>query len=262
MILRGLERLDSHYQNEYSYKLGWRYFSYHLVMAKTVFPVEALIASNKSSSGASSDSWASTENLSLAMSPDTMDVIDTYSGISNHLLLLINDITGLKKHVPFTATGLHGIRREEEQIFMENIERIHQGLTSLQQNIPGFINNTAPEWVENIRKTAESTRLAALILLQETLNPSLSNSISKFTQKNSSPFFSSILDDDKRTSYIKLILGLVGEVIHEGPLPISWPLWPLFIAGCCAEYEIDRISVMKLFETALKKSNIGVSATF
>jgi len=261
MIIRRRERSDSHYQNDYSYRLGWRYFGYHLVIAKTVFPVEALIAPIESSSNLSAYSWTSTENLSLIMSPNTLDVIDIYSGISNRLLLLVNEITELKKHRAFSSTPLHGARREEEGVLMEDIKCIHSSLVSLQQNIPSFINITAPGWVENIRKTAESTRLAALILLHETLRLTLFNNISTCAEKNLLQVLGSILDDNN-ISYIRLILSLVKEVVNEGPLSVSWPLWPLFIAGCCAKDEIDKISVIALFETALEKSSIGVSAIF
>ena len=212
MILRRCQGLDDDYGNKYAYRLGWRYFVYHLVIAKTVFPVEALMASNESSYDTSAhSSWTSTENLSLAVSPDTMDVIDTYSGISNRLLLLINEITELKRHTALSSAGPRGAGREEEVILLKNVRRIHQSLCSLQQTVPGFIEVTAPEWVDDIRKTAEATRLAALILLHESLRPSLFVNDTTSARKHFSSVHDSICGDNDKINYIQSILSLVGE---------------------------------------------------
>ena len=203
-------------------------------------------------------SWSSTENLSLTMPLDKMDVIDAYSGMSNRLLLLINEITEIKKQIAFCSGGLHGNRRGEKVILLENIRRIHQSLSSLQQTIPDFIQMTAPGWIESMRKTAEATRLAALLFLHETVRPTFFKNTSKSSHNQFSSACNSILADNNVSIYIKSILNLVQEVINGGPLSVSWPLWPLFIASCCTEDETDRIFILKLFNSALEKSNLGV----
>jgi regulator of replication initiation timing len=187
-----------------------------------------------------------------------MDIIDTYSNISNRLLLLINEITELKTRAESGLTSSHSTGLEADNL-QESVERIHQSLLNLQQIVPDFIQVTSPEWVENMQRSAEAARLAALILLHESLRPSLFSNRSPLPHPAFSTASDSVLDDNDKGVYIKAILDLVRDIMNYGPLPVSWPLWSLFIAGCCAADEVDRITVLRLFETALKKSNFGVS---
>lgn len=252
-------------------------------MTKTTFLVEEVLPSKVSTSASnikhlqsqdtsytkkssclddSHRSWTSTENLALTMCPDTLDVIDTYSGLSNSLLLLISEITDVKQEMLCVSRKALSVRRAGETVLLVKAKRIKDSLLNLQQFVPASVASTDPRFGANLKRTAEAYRLAALILLHESLSVPASISTAVPTPRDnlpaSVPRDSAVLDINDKTAYIQSVLTLVGEVLTQGAPNCSWPLWPLFIASCCAESEADKIVALNLFEMAQQKMKIGV----
>ncbi|RFU34135.1 hypothetical protein B7463_g2228, partial [Scytalidium lignicola] len=272
MVQRHLEQSEARYQNDYSYRLGSRYFSYHLVIAKTALPIEEIMSTGTSvftfqpssprsrdtscvSSKISDYSWASTENLLLTMCEDTLYIIDPYSGVSNKLLLLINETANLKRE---TLHGFHQSQPSEsgyDQVALkERVSRINRSLLDLQQHPSNCIATSDPDFAKRLQLVAEVHRLAALILLHEsyTLSPgpgTTDHVASRYTDDNS------ILNSNDKRGFIQEVLNLVSDFLSlPGLLNISWPLWPLFIAGCSTTDDANRIVVMELFEIAQRRT--------
>ncbi len=286
VILRQLGLSDTNYQYDYTYRMFCRYFVYHLVIAKTIFPAEEVLSphtftpdpapSNSDSpsysfSNSSKNSWTSTENLALIMCEETLNIIDPYSGLSNRLLLLVNDISDLKQEV-YATSQLPDLatKRNHWAVLTIKFERMNTSLSNLQQYVSPSISDSDPVEAKNQENTAEAARLATLLLLNESYSaiswgpsheksPSSNSSPASVTPLQGSRFFSI---DHKRT-YTQNILNLIADILSHMPmLTVYWPLWPLFVASCCVDSDQDRIMVMDLFETAMSKSNKGVRKYF
>jgi hypothetical protein len=157
--------------------------AYHLVIAKTTFMVENVIrtiptsqtvpmiefcSNSELKADIKCQSWTTTANLKSTMPDGSLDEIDPYSGLSNKLLLLINEIVDVKRQIAQkTPLQQSGVIRTE-------LLRIHTALMVLQQEVPGWISATNPDLAVNLKQTAEANRLAALILLCESFPPSAS----------------------------------------------------------------------------------------
>ncbi|MCJ1379578.1 hypothetical protein MMC17_002680 [Xylographa soralifera] len=251
-------------------------------MAKTTFFVEDIVPTKISTStlitecaeseeafrtnGSTSiddlhQSWTSTKNLALFMCPDTLNNVDTYSGLSNCLLLYINEITDLKQEMLCSSRMPVSVSRMGEEILLTKAKRIKDSLSNLQQFVPGSVAASDPQFGQNLQRTAEAYRLAAMILLHESVSasPSVSKVVppSKADSHAYLPLGSAVLDVDDKIAYIRSILTLVGQVLTQDAPNCSWPLWPLFIASCCAKTEEDKITALKLFETAQQKIKLG-----
>ena len=268
------------------YRLGCRYFTCHLVMAKTTFLVEDVVPSTISAStmitkhtepqepsrtneSASIEdlhlSWTSTKNLALVLCPDTLNNVDTYSGLSNRLLLLINDITDLKQEMLYSSRMSTSVYRTGEEMLLTKAKQIKDGLSNLQQFVPSSVAASDPNFGVSLKRTAEAYRLAALILLHESLSdsPSFSAVVRAPKADPQAHLFlgSAVLHVDDKIAYIRSVLTLVGKVLTQDAPNCSWPLWPLFIASCCAQTETDKITALNLFEKAGQKIKLGVCPT-
>ncbi|KAI9846611.1 MAG: hypothetical protein M1837_003852 [Sclerophora amabilis] len=271
-----------------------RYFAYHFVMAKTAFRVEDMVhtplpispspstLSDTSSeafylpkaspsgrlglpqstnvqsmrdSNGSPDFGSSTDFLSLSMSIDSLDEIDPYKGFSNALLLLINDVADLAQQ-PLTSNPAG----EEEAILLQaRVDRLRTSLGSLKQFPPSqggkggkngaAVQTTIPRHV--LITTAEAYRLATLVFLHETCSPSSSSAIAT----DSHPLPS--LDQGEKTACLKKILSLLDKDQEDMNRTATFPLWPLFIAGCCTKDEGDRNVVLRMFLEAESHKRFG-----
>ena len=268
------------------YRLGCRYFTCHLVMAKTTFLVEVVMPSTISTSTLAAEhvesqeafrtnksasvndlhqSWTSTKNLALVMCPDTMNNVDMYSGLSNSLLLLINEITDPKAEMLYSSRMSTSFSRVKAEVLLSKATQMKETLLSLQQVVHGSVTASDPDFGVNHKRTAEAYRLAALILLHESVSvlPS-SRAIGRPSKANSQAYpslGSAVLDVDVKIAYIRLVLTLVGEVLTQDAPNCSWPLWPLFIASCDAKIEADKITALNLFEKAQQKIKLGLCPT-
>jgi hypothetical protein len=196
----------------------------------------------------SSQSWTSTENLVRPMPEATLNHIDSYSGLSNTLLLLINQTADLRREIqsldsrPFDEIELKKI--EEEAV------RVNTAIKDLQQILPDWVSTADQALAINLQQTAEAYRLTAQVLLHESFV------ISLFRDDGNHKI--QLLSPERKSAHIKAILNLVSEIISHSPVTMSWPLWPLFIAGCFSTSEDDKTLVLRLFDDAKMKSSLTV----
>ncbi|KAL3462375.1 fungal-specific transcription factor domain-containing protein [Aspergillus heterothallicus] len=185
-----------------------RYFAFHHVLARTSFRL---------------DSSSSMIQLPLVVSNNDnvivndANVIDTYMGLSPSLLHLINQVAELAWSDPDSPTA-------------DDILRLENQLENLHQILPLESDFDDPTECVAI---AEANRLGALLLLHEI------SSSSKAT---------STLSQDRKNQCVQRILGLILDKRANMMRTAVLPLWPLFLAGCCAPSDAERVIVMQLFE--------------
>ncbi|EEA22308.1 hypothetical protein PMAA_060870 [Talaromyces marneffei ATCC 18224] len=263
-----------------------RYFSFHLVLARTTFRVEDDITFTKTTSSKNTGNTEKTDAimqyypsiskltdfLSLAMPLEDLDQIDSYMGFSNSLLLLINEVADL-------AWKYHSKESVETDLpfVREQVWRLRASLETLQQTPPPLANNgrvngasfypfTTGEdellerTVAEFQAIAEANRIGALLLLHEVCasrfqRPDLFR-IPMSTETESADGYHSASTDYK-TRYVREILDPMIQNINHISRTAALPLWPLFIAGCCVTTEEDQITVIKIFEQTEKLKRYG-----
>ncbi|KIV96097.1 hypothetical protein PV10_00001 [Exophiala mesophila] len=278
-IQQRLARTTRHQAEDYGYNLAYRFFTHHLIMAKTMFNVDeangGFIAS--SNDGSSVDGlpprWTSTENLALEMDSDSLQIIDPYSNFSNGLLLLVNEVADLKRLQSSTHRLKHlRDRRKMEAHLQTKMQQLKASLASLTQVAPEWMKESEPESVVAlIEQVAEANRLAALVLLLHEPYLPLNQHNAASANQGDSPnhdILASTSDNaipaacrrEEKEQYLKNLLQLVDSFIASTCLLApSWALWSTFIAGCCTEKEDNRVTVMGIFNTAIRmtqRSNI------
>ncbi|KAI1652699.1 fungal-specific transcription factor domain-containing protein [Daldinia decipiens] len=185
---------------------------------------------------------------------DELDKIDTHQGFSNRLLLIINDICDLRdaqnsdesNHQDADTEALE--RRVVEiqfkldtltQVPPENIQVLEAGTNRDVQLEPEELRRK----LEFITMTADSNRLAALLFLDETCATHLPHIVPQ-CRKNRSAII------QKTLSHVKLIC-------ETGPITAALPIWPVFVAGCMASTDDDRLQVMEIFDMFLSQKKFG-----
>ncbi|OJJ42740.1 hypothetical protein ASPZODRAFT_137135 [Penicilliopsis zonata CBS 506.65] len=150
--------------------------------------------------------------------------IDVWNGLSHGLLLLINDILDLKNS-------------EDKQGRVHGLE--HRLETCVQVLPLSLQRHTRASLLES---TAEAYRLAAWILLQESCREEfLGIALEKLERRR----------EEEEEAILQLVEQVIGGLDY---LPISWPLWPLFIASCvCVDEETQR-RAFALFSLAAQKA--------
>ncbi|PYH58662.1 uncharacterized protein BO96DRAFT_421402 [Aspergillus niger CBS 101883] len=231
------------------------YFLAHLVLAKSLFPIDKALPvvelrNDLSLPVEEGASWTSSDSLSKAMDPDTLHEIDVWTGMSNRMLLLINDILSLKDDV--RALYEEGTEAEEKQRVIEaKIITLQRNLQDTTHLLPKSLRRCqdSAEVVHRRRLleyTGESYRLAACLLLSEASTPAFLGYISE-------PSLG--LDTTRKQRHVDYILSLVESIVSSlDHLPISWPLWPLFIASCCSTSESDKARALAQFQAAQAKA--------
>jgi hypothetical protein len=156
-------------------------------------------------------------------------------GFSHSLLLLINQVAELawnqvdnQKCTQSTAAS-----------------RLRKSLEGLEQILPSQCDDPNTECAA----IAEANRLGALLLLQEICS-SKSASTNNIRQLPTGT--------QEKTHYVKLILNLMLEKKANMMRTAVLPLWPLFLAGCCASGEAERITVMQFFDEVEGIHRFGV----
>lgn len=302
MHLNGIHSLMTRYPQLFKrstsalYRFFNRYFSFHVVLARTTFRVDddlwftngaasnespfaiAACAQNKNYDGITADLFPqpgnhedyvsfseSTEFLSRTMSLNDLDQIDSYMGFSNSLLLLINEIADLAWKYPSKAeveADLATVR--------SLVDRLRRSLSNLRQTPPPLcmIENSPEEANINeedqhhlymrtmfeFETIAEANRTGALLLLHEVCS-------SRFQRPD---IFESDVPSSggAKSECVRKILDIMLENINRIGRTAALPLWPLFLAGCCATSEEDRMVVMRIFEETEKPKRFGVSFFF
>lgn len=177
------------------------------------------------------------------MIPDSMlespDTIDPYMGFSPSLLLLINQVTEL--------AWIRG--DEQETISAKTVHQLKKSLEEVEQRIP--VEHLDPN--TECAAIAEANRLGALLLLHEICSPK--------SVCSDSPHLPT-LDVEEQNGYIEQILNLILNKKANMMRTAVLPLWPLFLAGCCARNEKTRVVVMQLFEELEAIRRFGVCILF
>lgn len=279
-IQQRLARTTRHQDDDYGYNLAYRFFTHHLIMAKTMFNVEeangAFVAGSNDGSYVDDlpSRWTSTENLALEMDSDSLEIIDPYSNFSNGLLLLVNEVADLK-HLQSSTHRLKHLRdrRKRESYLQTKMQQLKASLINLTQVAPEWMKECEPGSVVSlIEQVAEANRLAALILLlhEPYLSPTQHNSaaatggggfpnhdIPALPSDNASP---AACRREEKEQHVKSLLQLVdGFIASASLLAPTWALWSTFIAGCCTEKEDNRVAVMDIFNTAIRLTQRAVS---
>lgn len=157
-------------------------------------------------------------------------------GFSHSLLLLINQVAELAWSQADDPTHSHA----------PTASNLRRRLESLDQTLPSQCDDPNTECAA----IAEANRLGALLLLHE-IGSTKSNSTSNLRQQP--------IGTREKAQYVKMILNLMLEKRANMMRTAVLPLWPLFLAGCCASGEEDRITVMQLFEEVEGIHRFGVS---
>ncbi|KAI0134993.1 fungal-specific transcription factor domain-containing protein [Daldinia grandis] len=271
---------------------GQQYLMYHLIMAKSTLHVDDVIPSYKhilskllgspvaTRKGHNNANYAGVEgahNVALRTVPssygngdftaqpgfrlvgpsfnDELDKIDTHQGFSNRLLLIINDICDLRD-------AQNSDESNHQDADMEALERrvieIQSKLDTLTQVPPGNIHQVLeagmdrdarvePEELrrklEFITMTADSNRLAALLFLDETCATHLPHIVPQCRKS--------------RSATIQKILSYVKNICETGPITAALPIWPVFVAGCMASTDDNRLQVMEIFDKFLSQKKFG-----
>jgi hypothetical protein len=154
---------------------------------------------------------------------DDADVIDTYMGLSPSLLLLINQVAEI-------AWSDHSTTKSDHIVHLERqLESLHQ--------IPPLGSDIIDE--TECSAIAEANRLGALLLLHEVASSVAASSTTKAM---------TILGHEEKNCCVERILALILEKRANMMRTAVLPLWPLFLAGCCAPSDVERIVVMQLFQ--------------
>ncbi|PYH64795.1 fungal specific transcription factor domain-containing protein [Aspergillus vadensis CBS 113365] len=155
----------------------------------------------------------------LPPSPSS-DIIDPYMGFSHALLLLINKVTDLAW--------------QEHALDIQSAYGLKHSLEVLRQMPPHVDINLHSG--KECMVIAEANRLGALLLLHEICSSSTSTS--------SCPSFTS----EEKLRYVRQILNLIQTHKSNMMRTAVLPLWPLFLAGCCAWDDEDRVVVLQIFQ--------------
>ncbi|KAF7588350.1 hypothetical protein BBP40_005878 [Aspergillus hancockii] len=205
----------------------------------------------------------STNFLALTMPLEELDEIDPYMGFSNSLLLLINEIADLAWRSPPKCMDANAISLRVKAFHLK------ESLDKLRQRPPGQLvsaatsGNDCPDrdLATKFMIIAEANRLGALLFLHEICsnrfrfegsyhNP---ETYDDYDQNTLLPRFP---EEDKH-NYIRAILDLIGHNLPWIIRTAALPLWPLFLAGCCAVTEEDRMTVMVIFEESEQLKRFG-----
>lgn len=250
------------------------YFSSHLVLAKSLFSIDDIssisevAASSPSESslvGTVSDqkmSWTATKYLVAVMPVDTYHEIDTWNGLSSHMLLLINDILSLRhdaqvlRHQCSELATPRPVVEQEQAAIAHKIATLEASLATTTQIIPVslYTDRSSAEPRNQFRllkSISEAYHLAAYLLLSEAVSPHFLG----FTP-TIIPSVERLKDPAQRARYVDRVFSLANCVVSSvDHLPVSWPLWPLFIASCCCSWdEKIRSRALEIFRAAKEKA--------
>lgn len=170
------------------------------------------------------------------------DIIDPYMGLSHSLLLLINQVA----QIAWEGRDSCNVSGDSN-----NVLQLKERLENLQQ-IPPPLGNDAEAETECVA-IAEANRLGALLLLHEVCSGKNTNN------ERATPRHLPILDLGEKDHCVKSILSLILEKKASMMRTAVLPLWPLFLAGCCAPTDAERVIVMQLFEELEGIRRFGVS---
>jgi hypothetical protein len=165
-------------------------------------------------------------------------MIDPYMGLSPALLLMIDQVAELAWT---REAGNIKINRKD-------VHQLKTELDSLKQRIPTEQIDPNMECAA----IAEANRLGALLLLHEIC------STKPPVNRSGIP----TLESEEKNVYVERILTLMLEKKVNMMRTAVTPLWPLFLAGCCAHREEERVVVLQLLRELEGIRRFGVCVFF
>jgi hypothetical protein len=156
-------------------------------------------------------------------------------GFSHSLLLLINQVAELARNQTDNQKSTQSTA----------VSKLRKSLEGLDQVLPSQCDDPNTECAA----IAEANRLGALLLLQEIC--SIKSALPSNLRQQST-------GTQEKAHYVKLILDLMLEKKANMMRTAVLPLWPLFLAGCCASKEEERITVMQFFDEVEGIHRFGV----
>jgi hypothetical protein len=171
---------------------------------------------------------------------EASDIIDPYMGLSPALLLLIDQVAGLAWAC-----------EDDRNMSRKDVYQLKAKLDHLQQRQPAEHIDPNTE----CGAIAEANRLGALLLLYEICS-------TRCVCANSNKSCIPSLNPEEKDFYVESILGLILEKNANMMRTAVLPLWPLFLAGCCARGEEDRVTVLQLFQEVESIRRFGVCCFF
>ncbi|CAK7227571.1 hypothetical protein SBRCBS47491_006615 [Sporothrix bragantina] len=233
-------------------RFAWQYFAYHLVTAKTAFPVQKLITSPaKASSSSAGTAYAhgfaevataappsrpipALHQQYLRLRPDpTKDAyVDAYQGFSNTLLFLIDEICELRNTHSSTVDVAAIVRQIEEALvslrqlppkpsgdYMEFFVDGNESDGSSPASDRSGSSDGGTRFLV-LESTAEAHRLGALLFLDETC----------------ALYWPSIVPRTRavRGRLVDQIIDLSRAILAAEHVTAAFPVWAVFMAGCMA----------------------------
>lgn len=244
------------------------YFSAHLTLGQVLFQIDGG-HSHSPSQARNSDPvpmyGLSVDGRSILAQMADLDHINIWNGYSNRLLLLIDDINTLKDDARASMFWSMSVAQPQHPLctISTKILRIQHNLEHLVQTLPpslsqqtgqsvsgGAFHSAAESGQEAISKKifhvqiiAEAYRLAAMLLLNEAASdsaffgPLSLSSTAGFREVHADPTIllpRPILTPAQKKASIRSVIQYTSLIVADADsLPISWPLWPLFVAACC-----------------------------
>lgn len=248
-----------------------QYFSFHYILARTVLCMQSMDSAILEASqtletcaqkndlehnGLHRESLPDTESpndprstldiensaitiaLSRWMDDANRNEINTYKGLSDSLLLLINQITDLQ--IPTS--------RQDICNHYKNTSMLKKSITQLPQQPPA---NVEPETRWRLCASAKVYQYACLLYLYQKV-ASIRASIPVRTM-TLNPLFS----DMEVQTLVDDILELC-ETNNALLTTAAVPLWPLFIAGCSTVDELARVRTLSLLKQTENLKRFGV----
>ncbi|CAK7206256.1 hypothetical protein SEUCBS139899_009043 [Sporothrix eucalyptigena] len=235
-------------------QFAWQYFAYHLVTAKTTFPVQQLMTSSGQTAlksprmisarrktrvpapavapPSSPTPTLHQQYLRLRPDPTKDSYVDAYQGFSNTLLFLIDEICELR-NTPASTRSVEA-----------TVQRIEQSLVCLRQlppkpladlfNIFGYGSDSEGSSTASdkpglsdggsrflvLESTAEAHRLGALLFLDETCALCWTSIVPQTRAK--------------RSQLVDQIIDLARAILAAEHVTAAFPVWAVFMAGCMA----------------------------
>ncbi|CAK7219897.1 hypothetical protein SCUCBS95973_003976 [Sporothrix curviconia] len=231
-------------------RFAWQYFAYHLVTAKTAFPVQKLITSPANAAPMSTATGTVTatppsrpipalhqQYLRLRSDPTKDAYVDAYQGFSNTLLFLIDEICELRNIHPSTADVAATIHQIEEALVSlrqlppkpssDFMDFFPDGNES-EGSSPGSDKSGSSDGGTRflvLESTAEAHRLGALLFLDETC----------------ALYWPSIVPRTRavRGRLVDQIIDLSHAILAAEHVTAAFPVWAVFMAGCMARSGSD-----------------------
>ncbi|EPE06881.1 hypothetical protein F503_03308 [Ophiostoma piceae UAMH 11346] len=264
-------------------RFGWQYFAYHLVMAKTTFPVHKFIPTSSSPSsstsmhgslGSSSHNTSPESRIPVPpLMPSTSSntsvysrhrrykfdasknaYVDAYQGFSNTLLFLIDEVCELRTAAQTEAAATLSINDVAVIIY-----RIEQELISLRQLPPKpywfegsdtlfhdlFSEDSPPVYSPSAKHAHQDTSRTRI--LESTAEAHRVGAL-LFLDETCALYWPDIVPQSRaiRSQLVDQVIDL-SLSIESDNITAAFPVWAVFMAGCMACGDTQRRRILNIF---------------